>query len=296
MLQQVAISLDELAESLHGVSYHNGYISAKCPFHDDTHASLLVYEDGYFKCLACGVYGNHAKLQRKLQGNTVSHETIQKSASPPWLSWEKKYSSYEGAAIQAYNNAKNFPSLLSYLKQRKLDCFIKQGKFGWLDGWLTFPVFDADNDFVDLVVRSHPSKKTDVKYAIRPRRNRIDAHLYCPDWNFLAESQEIYFPFGLLDAWSVFACNLPAITGITGQMVDASLLSEIRKTIYIIPDRDEMDGAIRLQEKLDWRGHILRLDYPPDCKDSQDVHRLHGVNILKELIEKAKHGAGLAIN
>lgn len=292
MRSQVAINLDDLADGLHGVKWHRNYLAARCPFHDDTHASLLVYEDGYFKCLSCGAYGNHAKLQRKLQGEKYRPPVTEtKSATPPWLYWKEKYSTYEEAAKQAYNNAKAFPALLSYLKQRKLDNFIQQGKFGWLDGWLSFPVFDQDGDFVDWVIRSHPSKKTDLRYAIRPRKNRTtDNHLYSPDWEFCQKSQEIYFPFGILDAWSIFACSLPAVTGITGQLVQAELLDDIRKTIYIIPDRDEINGAIRLQERLDWRGRILRLNYPDGCKDSNDVLRLHGVNHLREIIEEAKHG------
>lgn len=296
MKNQVAIALEELAEGLKNVQWHRNYISACCVWHDDSNPSMLVYDDGYFKCLSCGVYGNHQKLQRKLQGKIVSKAIEQKSAFPPWQSWLKKYTTYEDAAQQAYNNARNFPALLSYLKQRRLDNFIKQGRFGWLDGWLSFPVFDEDDNFIDWVVRSHPSKKTDIKYAIRPRKNRTtDNHLYCPDWNFLNESQEIYFPFGLLDAWSIFAAGLPSITGITGQLVNPELLCDIRKTIYIIPDRDELQGAMRLQEQLGWRGRVLRLDYPDECKDSNDIHIGHGVNSLREMIEETKHGAGLAI-
>jgi len=287
--QSVAIiPLEDMAERLNKVSWHSNYFSACCPFHDDSHASLICYDDGYFKCLACGVYGNHQKLERKLRGE-IRPQKAEHQATPPWLSWEKKYGSYENAAIQAYNNGKNFPALLSYIKQRKLDNFIKQGKFGWLDNWFSFPVFDADGDMIDWIVRAHPKKQTEIRYAIRPRKNRNDNHLYCPDWNFLAKSQEIYFPFGLLDAWSIFACELPAMTGITGQLINPELLSDIRKRIYIIPDKGEGQGARRLQQQLDWRGIVLCLNYPDDCKDSNDILRLHGVNILKELIEEAKH-------
>lgn len=286
--QVVTVPLEDLADKLHGVSWHGNYISARCPYHDDTHASLLVYEDGYFKCLACGVYGSHSKLEKKLTGQPYEVRT-ERQPSPPWLSWEKKYDSLENAAIEAYNNGKHFPALLSYIKQRKLDKFIKQGKFGWLDGWLSFPVFDQDGDMIDWVVRSHPKKQTEVKYAIRPRKNRNDNHLYCPDWNFCQNFQEIYFPFGLLDSWSIFACDLPAVTGITGQLVDAKLLEDIRKIIYIIPDAGELAGAMRLQEQLDWRGRVLQLDYPDNCKDSNDVLRIHGVTKLTELINEAKH-------
>lgn len=290
MLREVVtIPLEDLAEKLNRVSWHRNYISACCPYHDDSHASLLVYDDGYFKCLACGVYGNHQKLERKLSGKSIQSKPAEKQPAPSWLSWENKYGSMENAAIEAYNNAKAFPALLSYLKQRKLDNFIRQGKFGWLDGWLSFPVFDQDNDFVDWVIRSHPKKQTDIKYAIRPRKNFNDNHLYCPSWDFLSKFQEIFFPFGILDAWSIYACDLPAVTGITGQLVEPKLLDDIRKIIYIIPDVGELAGAMRLQEQLDWRGRVLQLDYPDGCKDSNDILRLHGVNTLKGIIENGKH-------
>jgi hypothetical protein len=292
MLKQatIIIPLDELAEKLSRVSWHGTYIAACCPFHGDEHPSLLVYEDGYFRCLTCGVFGNHQKLQRKLSGEVKQVATTHQP-TPPWFTWERKYGTFENVAYKAYNNGKAFPALLVYIRQRICTArYIIQGKIGWLDGWFSFPVFDRDGDFVDLVVRAHPKKKTDIRYAIRPRKNRNDMHLYSPDWGFLDKSDEVYFPFGILDAWSIYACGLPAVTGITGQLVGPELLGDIRKLIYIIPDKDEIAGARRLKEKLDWRGRILQLDYPDGTKDSNGILCKHGVNLLKELIEEAKHG------
>jgi len=287
------ISLEDFADRLSHVQWHGHYISAECVYHSTISGNpMMVYDDGWFRCLSCGVQGSHQRLMGKLTGIPKPQTKETHSIIPPWRMWEKVHGSWQKAAKVAYDTAKGFPGLVSYIANRGMKPYLEDAKIGWLDGWYSFPVFSATGKLVDWVVRADPRKNTEVKYATRPRVQYGESHLYCPDWQLIEGATEIYLPFGMLDTWSIYACDLPTLTGITGWTVDASLLDDIRKTIYIIPDRGEDRGARKLRENLSWRGKILYLDYPDECNDPNSVLCKHGVNYLTEMITEAKSWIG----
>lgn len=53
---------------------HSGWLSIKCPFHDDTHASASVSKT-FFRCHACGTYGDAIGLVTKNMHKSY-HEAI----------------------------------------------------------------------------------------------------------------------------------------------------------------------------------------------------------------------------
>ena len=78
------MNIYDVAEQLAHVSNHGHYLSAICPYHDDSAPSLMVYNDG-FHCKACGERGSLEKLRRKLSGVTVSTAQTQVYKAQRWI-------------------------------------------------------------------------------------------------------------------------------------------------------------------------------------------------------------------
>ena len=55
--------------------------------------------------------------------------------------------------------------------------------------------------------------------------------------------------------------------------------------MLFIPDKGEEKEANRIASQLDWRGKVLKVEYPDDCKDINDVHVKHP-KLLEEMKKK----------
>lgn len=278
---------ERIAEKCNLVSWHGReYFSALCVFHQEHNPSMLVYSDG-FTCKTCGAHGSLKYLWNKVVGklHSVEQPIKKKVGLPPWKTWTSKYESYENASEAAHITASEMPSLLGYLKKRCIFEFRNLGKFGYIDGWISFPVFDEFGAICDWTLRPHPNKKILTHYVVRPRYTANERHhLYVPDWERLKNSDTIYVCFGIIDAWSLYAAGFASCTGISGKQFDPKLLDDFRTRIIIIPDLwEEIDGS-KLAHSLGWRGKVLNLDYPDGCKDINDVHCKYGLDALKSLI------------
>ncbi len=273
---------DKLFDSLEGSSWHGNYFSSLCPFHNDSRPSMMVYPD-YFVCKACGKSGHLQFLERKLKTFTPTyfHAVTKPAILPRWRAWERKYGSIEDIATEAHSILCRNKAYQFYYKKRKIDQFIKQGKFGYLDGWYTFPIFDKNGDIVDLVVRAGKGKGN-AKYVLYPISNRETPCLYAPNWQRVAQSDIIYVPFGIIDAWAFEALELAAITGTTGMAINAESLKAVPgyARFYIVPDRYEEKAAWKLAAKLGMRAKVISISYPKETKDPDEIRRLYGENVL----------------
>lgn len=274
---------ENLSDRLDKVHWHGNYFTCLCVFHDniDTPA-MFVYEDG-FRCASCNAWGSLEKLERKLSNVPVrfhDEDEQEENEHPNWFEYRDKYGGWEGAAVQAYKTGRKFPVLMKYMQERKLEDMIIIGKIGYMDGWLSFPVFNERDKFVDWVLRATPSKHTEIKYAVRPRSRKNEGFgLYAADWDKVMSAKEVYVPFGILDMWTLHKWGYPTVTGLTGKTYRPEWFENIRKRIWIIPDRGEEWEAYNLAQKLGWRAKVwfTHTWYEDDCKDSNDMLRLHGV-------------------
>jgi DNA primase len=274
---------NSLMERLEGRQYGH-YFSACCPFHGDSKPSLLVFADGWFKCLGCNENGNHAKLDRKIgshfipvrQSNTVSR------ILPRWRGWEEKYGDLEGIADAAHRSLKSNSPFQTYFKRRKIYEFMDEGHLGCLDGWITFPVLDRNRNIQDIVVRSI-SKHSDVRYVLHPRMGNLRP-IYVPSWKKIEENETIYVTYGIVDAISLHLAGLPVVTGITGKSLNAEILKPLGKRFIIVPDEGEEREAHRLANSLGWRARVKELDYPEECKDPDNIRRKFGNEYLLQAL------------
>lgn len=267
-------------ERMDGREY-NGYFATRCVFHNDTNPSLFVYEDGY-RCASCGAKGSLKRLEQKIgshfhptRSNTVSN------ILPNWRRWEFEYGDLQGIAEHAHKTLKRYPQFQGYLKKRRINEYIENAFLGFIDGWLTIPVYDATGKMADMVVRG--IKKGDTRYVVKPQKN-APRPLYVPSWDLLAKSDTCYVVFGILDAISLAVMGIPSATGMSGKSINPELLLPLRKRFIIVPDLgEEREGHI-LANSLGWRARVHEISYPIGTKDVNDIHVQYGADEVRNLI------------
>lgn len=279
-----------LLEKMEGQSY-NGYFCVCCPFpHNgrlEEHPSFFVYEQSnnpnyQYRCASCGKHGTLQQLNNFLgshfspiKSNTVSR------VLPQWKRWQERYGDLEGIVESAHAMLKRYPQFQGYLKKRKMDQFIEQGKFGYLDGWITIPVYDVMGKLVDCVVRG--INKDGTRYVVHPEKGK-ERPLYSPNWKRVMESDVVYVPFGMFDAWAFEAIGYASVTSITGKSINPELLRNLGKRGVIVPDAGEFVEAHNLANSLGWRYKVKELLFPESTKDVDEVRRKYGESNLMELI------------
>lgn len=275
------MNLDDLSLEFQTVHWHGHYFSAACPFDDHRHpAPMLVYEDSAY-CKACDRKYTHQQVLDKLQGATVHSTVLTIPNTPPWGKWLSQFRSYSGIAATAHDYILSFAYARKHYASRGISFeTIKKCKLGWLEHFLIFPVMDEDGQVVDMVARSTQEKA----YFTRPRLTRDEpTHIYCPDWDRLNTANKYYLPFGMFDVLSMEEIGLPALTGISGKQVNPEMLPS-SKVALICCDYNEDISANRLVQSLGWKGKRLKVTYPDDTKDPNDVLVKYGKDKLKEMI------------
>lgn len=275
-----------LAEKMEEVQWHGDYFSAICPFphfgHKETHPSMLVYADGFY-CKGCGRGGKNLEYllsQVDQSSSLVSvYRTAKPTILPKWRTWEQRYGDLNTIVTTAHRNAVFFKENQWWFKKRQIDQFIKAGHFGYLDGWALFPVHNRDEQIVDVVVRATKGKG-DTKYVLRPDDDRISPNLYVPNWDRVIESESVYIVYGIVDAWALEDIDLPCVTGTTGKSLSPVQLKPLNKKWIIVPDRYEEDAGLHLANQLGWGARMLRIPYPEDTKDPDNIRTRLGKTTL----------------
>lgn len=263
--------LDELEELLEGSRRYETYIASLCPFHDDSRPSFVVHEDTY-NCLSCGAWGKTKNLYAKLSRSTFITPKIKFSFHNPFTGWLNKYTLNE----LFYVAQKNLPS--HYLKNRGIpDIDQKQLDLGLLENWILIPIKNAKDDIIGAIARAGENNPSQSKY-ITPAGQDPNM-IYAPDWALINKSSYIFIVFGIIDAITIYLQGYPAISTVYGKKLDPQYLSEFRKPIYVFPDKREEAEAMRLAKNLGWRGHLIKCNYPDNCKDPNDL-LLKDANLL----------------
>lgn len=277
--------LDEIAERLPNSHRYEGYISSLCIFHQDTTPSLLIYPDRY-RCLACGAKGRTTHLLAKLEGRII--QPTAKALNPHLWNYLSEDFDIEDVVIEAQHRLHANPDNAFYLThERKIpQKLLNTLRVGYLDGFFIFPIMGEHRELQGIVARagSVAQKQYNVRYLIPPHQPAL---LYVPDWKLVNESHIVYVTFGILDAITLSMVNLPAISGTSGHNVPLDLFKDIRKQIIFIPDGDRADNKLvaKLVSQLGWRGKIMKLDYPDDTKDCNEIYCKFGEDSLRSLFK-----------
>lgn len=275
---------ESLLEKMNGREYGEDrhYFMALCPFpHDgrlEQHPSFAVYKDGTFRCLTCHKFGRHEYLAKVVGAKGYKPQvTSCQIVLPHWRKWEELYGhSLTDIAFAAHKGMKRNKQDF-YFRKRGIDQFIEIGRFGYLDGWCTFPVFSQDGQVVDIVCRNAEHKQ----YVVSPNETHP---IYCPDWSRVVKADTVYVVYGMVDAWAMYAIGLPVVTGTSGKSLAADQLKPLDRNFVIVPDRYEEREAYQLAGALGWRAEVQRVKWPDDTKDPDDIRAKLGGDVLKQFV------------
>jgi len=273
------ISLDDVVSHLQEVHQYGEYISARCPFHDDHDPSMMVNEHG-FRCQSCGKSGSLLILLKKVRGQRIFYEPADRKKDFSWkIGPEAIWNA--GSRIMQKNDSLGF-----YLEhERKITRkTIQELQIGYYSGWYIIPVLDDSGAFFTAVARSGGTLVDSCRpYSNAPGKGCV----YMPNpIHPRYKLPYLLFPFGILDAVTLYQMGYPAATWTAGKFVAPEALDTIRKRIIIIPDRGEEQEALKLQSKLGWRGIVLRLNFPMGLKDPNDFLRAGRESSLRKQIEE----------
>lgn len=279
-MKNITVSLDDLHEKLGGRMYAH-YIHTLCPFHDDTKASFMVRDTGYYKCLACGVSGSNENLLKHLSG-----EPVKETRSGNFPNWRKWLHDIELSDMckSSHKFLRKNPSYRIYLQKRGIDKLTSKAKIGYKEGYYLFPILDEFGDIVSCVVRSGEglSESPDQQRYFRlPGDMGV---LYT--LNGFQQNTYLVVVFGIIDMLSLTLLNIPCVTSTSGKLFPVELLDQYRCKIFVIPDRGEEKEGMRLARNLGWRGVFVDLPYPDYCKDCNDILTIYGKVTLDKLIKK----------
>ncbi len=258
------VSQDDLFDLLRGSEWHGRYFLAYCPCHDDRKKkSLLVYGDAGVCLASCGRL-SFAKLWKAIHGQKHFKEAW--SAGYRSTSLFKWPNDLEALALSAHDTLMSFPQHFDYFVKRGVENRIENNVLGWVSGFYSIPFFDENDVFLGMTLRAGKvlEDKTKATYLIPPGQTPV---LFCPDWGRLLRSDFTYVVFGLFDALTLAAMNLPVVASSDGQVFHIEWLDSIRKRIVFIPDKGEEQGSRELAAKTGWRGKVGLLNYPHGIKD-----------------------------
>lgn len=237
------------------------YITGVCPFHTDSDPSILVFKDGWFKCLGCNRQGSWQMLWNKLSGqNIIIRPDNRTSWSGPTFD-----SSLEQLCYQSHLDLMQFSSYQWYLKERGLENRMELNELGYYEGWYTIPVTSEDGQFITAVFRSSPHVQhvTGLRYICK----HVPVPFY-PDHSEVHRHNFLFVVYGILDALTLADMHLPVVTSTAGKdTFNPEWLDTHRKQVFIIPDKGEESTAYGLASCLDFRGRVINLEFPDGVKD-----------------------------
>lgn len=268
------------------VRCYDEYYALRCPWHKDDHASLLVWDTQWFRCLACDVHGNWQTLHDRLMGHgaAVRPSTEGVSWAAPRL--PTGIEQLERLSGTAHNILLERPGLGWYLKSRGIDELITTCQLGWIESWYSFPIFDPEWNQQGLVLRAgpHVEKVSGLRFVFPLDQKPM---LYVPDWSRLQNVETLFVCFGIIDALSLLECGVASATSSGGKgSFQADWLSFWRKKVVILPDAGEEKEAIRLADDLHWRGTVGHLEYEEKDKDPNDILVHHGPGALRKQLTR----------
>jgi hypothetical protein len=261
--------LDALSEKLEGKNYGH-YLAVLCIFHSDSRPSLMIYED-YYNCLSCGAHGTTKSLYKQVCSNTMLLlQPKKQDYSNPWTRWTRN-DTLGHVLKTSWQTMCSQPSLGNYLTNRKIDPATQRRLgIGYRDDWFTIPIRDEHRKIVGAVARANGETNTSKSRYVVPHEQNTEL-LYAPDWKKVLDQPIIYLVFGILDAISLDILGHAALSTTGGKHLNPEALNSLRKRIVIIPDFGEEPEAQYLAKELGWRGNVMKVDYPDNLKDVNDL-------------------------
>lgn len=255
------VDFDDLVQLLSMPQKHGDYYSASCPFHDNNSRNMLVFEDGWFQCLACTARGIHDKLYHKLQGMPVRYAPVEGKTHWRAPNFPDDHALLEEMAYECHNDILDREHLGWYWQMRGVAGRIEPCVLGWYSGWYSIPVFDVGGKLLRLILRAgkHIERHGGTsKYYNSPG----PPILYVPDWKRYNESDTVFVVFGMIDALAIADVGYAVCTVTSGkEQFKPEWITKEPKKFVIVPDMGEHETAYKVARHLHARGDVLLLPY-----------------------------------
>lgn len=228
-----------------------------CPFHNDKHPSMKLYEDtNKFYCFACGAKGDVVDLVKKITGKTIN-EIV-------GCNTNKIYNNEEKLINYAKNNIKYLDDISYRFDRAHL---YKNEK----------------NDIVSIkiIYKNQQGNKKALQFSIENNYKIVTMKNHCYLYNYynlikaIKEKKDIYIVEGEKDADTINKLGLIATTSRYGanKVKDEELKCLYNANVIIIPDNDEAGKlyANAIKEKLIDKVNSLKIIELPYLQEKQDI-------------------------
>ena len=267
-----------------------GKIHARCPFHDDKHASFSIdTNSGLFICGSprCGVRGGFVLFYKLMEGITSWREVYDKLHKPS-IAVDLKSLFDSKQEIKNKTVINNFPTPpfikdfqvegIEYLRSRNIpqevcDLFgVKYGREGDFDAvdirnTLVVPIFDLNGVYRTFQVRR--LYKSALRW-VTPAGSPLKELLYAA-WLVQGQAKHIWIVEGVSDAWNLWAHNIAAVALFSKEASAAQYnkIDLICKTFELTPvvcmDGDAKLATDKIYQELKAYGlHPLKVYLQPE--------------------------------
>lgn len=284
----------------HVRSTDRGWISATCPFHNDVHPSFAVNEDsGAYRCLACGASGNFVQLVQYVE----RHDTLYDAEQSLIARFGRFVPDTTEPLVLDYGDPPEPETFLDALPDDYVDHsdWLAEQRGIDADTQARFDVgYASMRDAVAIPWHDEKGRIVVVKYRragekmfwYEPRI--VDGRLKRMLFGYYAakDAPMIVVCEGEIDAMSVAQAGFAAVAlgGAHLSREQALLLRDsAADEIVVMTDNDEAGrkAASKITDALVGHKRVSNVDWSPanDCKDANDVLRLHGAERITMLID-----------
>lgn len=254
----------------HAAHMYPDYLLMRCQFHGDRKPSLIVNARGWFNCLACGATGTHRDLEARLSLAGLYQTTPPARFLTPLLPRYTDSEDVRELIEIAASTVTRYTVLLDYMRRdRGISQYVlNANRVGVYNDWFVIPINNGG-----AVLRANPDaeKRTSLRFIHLVGQPNS---MYRPATNRATEDVVLFVVFGMIDALYLASLAYDVVTPTAGVFsFDPAWLDDERRPIIILPDEGEEEAAGILASKLGWRGWVVRLHYPPDCKDPNDYYQ-----------------------
>jgi len=274
---------------------NRGWVVALCPFHSERNSSFAVStETGRYVCKACGATGSFPRLIQHLNGMDSEYQAealliasfgrfVPDVAKPLVLDFHDK-----AEPIVTYR-----PIASDWLERvRGIDKAVQDVYSVGIDyksHAVTFPWYAPDGRLVTVKYRS----TVDKFFWYEPNTKELTNLLF--GYDVASWDTKVVVVEGEVDALSVYQAGVPAVAlgGSNLSENQARLLRNARASeIVLFTDNDPAGVKARKAIEKALLGYkivkYVSFDSVPNCKDANDILRLHGPNRVRELIETSR--------
>lgn len=290
MIRQPTDSDVKLLLNESGIQYKDkgDYFLLKCPFHDDSNPSAVIYKDKHlFKCFVCAENYSFSYFYYRLKGKPWNeHQDFYLRQIPVvrqtmTIKERQTFCISEGVVTSVYDNAK----ALSYCRNRGVSNeFMQQFRFqatdlcklsvgnGRSSIWCNRLLIPIDFECVPYSLEGRDYTRRQLPKCLYPRGCKTDV---CFNQDALDKSKTLIVCEGIMDIhkiWTGITRNVTCTFGVSLSQKQKDFLCDVKDLILFIDDDEAGYKSVSTFEKFmryDFKVAVVRGHDPGDSPLAQ---------------------------